>query len=73
MNRTEFIIVTAIILFVAFLLGWFAHWLIHRFTRVARSDVLCVMRFAHDVGSGSSSVRIGLVCARVVKSRSPPP
>ncbi len=39
MNRTEFIIVTAIILFVAFSLGWFAHWLIHRFARVAGSEM----------------------------------
>jgi len=39
MNRTEFIIVTAIILFVAFSLGWFANWLIHRFTRVSRNDM----------------------------------
>ena len=39
MNRAEFIIVTAIILFVAFCLGWFANWLIHRFTRVSRSDI----------------------------------
>ena len=35
MNRTEFIIATAIILFVAFCLGWFANWLVHRFTRVS--------------------------------------
>ena len=27
MNRTEFIIATAIVLFVAFALGWFARWL----------------------------------------------
>ena len=39
MNRAEFIIVTAIILFVAFCLGWFANWMIHRFTRVSRSDI----------------------------------
>ncbi len=39
MNRTQFIIATAIILFVAFCLGWFANWLVHRFTRVSRSDV----------------------------------
>jgi len=38
-NRTQFIIATAIILFVAFCLGWFANWLVHRFTRVSRSDV----------------------------------
>lgn len=46
MNRTEFIIVTAIILFVAFLLGWFAHWLIHRFTRVASGDMSELDRLA---------------------------
>ena len=39
MNRTEFVIATAIILFVAFALGWFASWLIHRLTRVSRADM----------------------------------
>ncbi len=39
MNRTEFIIATAIILFVAFCLGWFANWLVNRFTRVTASDI----------------------------------
>jgi septal ring factor EnvC (AmiA/AmiB activator) len=38
-NRIEFIISTAIILFVAFCLGWFANWLVHRFTRVSQSDI----------------------------------
>lgn len=33
MNRDELVIATAVILFAAFLLGWFAHWLIHRFRR----------------------------------------
>jgi len=39
MNRTEFIFATAIILFVAFTIGWFASWLIHRFTRVTKADM----------------------------------
>ncbi|MDE0851992.1 hypothetical protein [Yoonia sp.] len=39
MNRNEFIIATAIILFVAFALGWFASWLINRFTRVTKSEI----------------------------------
>lgn len=39
MNRTEFIIATAIILFVAFILGWFSHWLVNRFMRVSQSDM----------------------------------
>lgn len=39
MSRSEFIAVTAIILFVAFMLGWFANWLIHRLTRVSQSEM----------------------------------
>ncbi len=46
MNRTEFIIVTAIILFVAFALGWFANWLVHRFTRVRQQDLSELDRMA---------------------------
>jgi prophage endopeptidase len=38
-NRTEFIIATAVILFVAFALGWFAGWLVNRFTRVTRAEI----------------------------------
>ena len=30
MTRTEFILTTAAILFVAYLLGWFSHWLVSR-------------------------------------------
>ncbi|NBT30531.1 MAG: hypothetical protein EBT13_01130 [Rhodobacteraceae bacterium] len=39
MNRSEFIIATAIILFVAFCLGWFASWLVNRFTRVTKAEI----------------------------------
>ena len=39
MNRTEFIFATAIILFVAFSLGWFASWLVNRFTRVTKAEI----------------------------------
>jgi prophage endopeptidase len=39
LNRTEFIIATAIILFVAFVLGWFASWLVNRFTRVTKAEI----------------------------------
>lgn len=39
MNRTEFIIATAIILFAAFMLGWFASWLIHRLSGVTRAEM----------------------------------
>lgn len=39
MNRTEFILATAVALFAAFALGWFAGWLVHRVTRVSRADI----------------------------------
>jgi hypothetical protein len=38
-NRTEFIVATAIILFVAFVLGWFASWLVNRATRVTKAEI----------------------------------
>ncbi len=49
MNRTEFIIATAVVLFVAFCLGWFAHWLIHRFVRVAKSEDGDLERLAQEL------------------------
>ena len=49
MNRYEFIIATAIILFVAFALGWFANWLIHRFLRVAQSEMGELDRMAQQL------------------------
>lgn len=39
MNRTEFVIATAIILFVFFALGWLASWLINRMSRVTQADM----------------------------------
>ena len=49
MNRTEFILTTAIILFVAFALGWLANWLVHRFTRVRQSDVADLDRMSQEL------------------------
>ena len=49
MSRTEFIIATAIILFVCFCLGWFANWLVHRFTRVAAGDVAELDRMSQEL------------------------
>ena len=49
MSRTEFILATAIILFVAFCLGWFANWLLHRFTRVAAGDVAQLDRMSQEL------------------------
>ncbi|NKX73796.1 hypothetical protein HGG73_06420 [Rhodobacteraceae bacterium R_SAG3] len=49
MSRTEFIFTTAIILFVAFAMGWFANWLVHRFTRVRQSDVADLDRMSQEL------------------------
>jgi Spy/CpxP family protein refolding chaperone len=49
MNRTEFVIATAVILFVAFALGWFAYWLLHRFARVPGGDMGEIDRMAQEL------------------------
>lgn len=49
MTRIEFIIATAIVLFIAFSLGWFANWIVHRFTRVAQSDVDQLERMSQEL------------------------
>ena len=49
MSRTEFVIATAIILFVAFCLGWFANWLLHRFPAVSKSDVGELERMSQEL------------------------
>ncbi|MCC6000195.1 MAG: hypothetical protein JJU19_04935 [Pararhodobacter sp.] len=46
MNRIEFILVTAAILLVTFALGWVAHWLVARFTRVSQDDLSELDRLA---------------------------
>jgi hypothetical protein len=48
-NRTEFIVATAAILFVAFALGWFTCWLVGRFARVGQSDIGEVDRLASQL------------------------
>lgn len=55
MNRIEFIIATAIILFVTFAVGWFAHWLLHRFTRVAKSDIGEFERMAEELNEAEEA------------------
>ena len=49
MNRSEFVVATAAILFVAFALGWFACWLVGRFARVGQSDLGEVDRLASQL------------------------
>ncbi|MDQ2067427.1 hypothetical protein Q9295_13695 [Xinfangfangia sp. CPCC 101601] len=49
MNRTEFVIATAIILLLAFAMGWLTHWLLHRFSRVAGEDLTEMDRLAQSL------------------------
>lgn len=39
MNRNEFVIATAIVLMLAFTLGWFAHLVVQRFRKVSAADM----------------------------------
>ena len=49
MTSAQFVIATAIMLFVAFCLGWFANWLVHRFSRVAADDVAQLDRMSQEL------------------------
>ena len=49
MTSPQFVIATAIMLFVAFSLGWFANWLVHRFSRVAADDVAQLDRMSQEL------------------------
>lgn len=49
MSRSEFIAVTALILFGAFVLGWVASWLVHRLARPARADMTELDRMAQQL------------------------
>ena len=39
MDRTEFVVVIAAVLFLAFLLGWVASWIVSRLGRVTQSNM----------------------------------
>ena len=53
MDRNQFIIATAVALFTAFILGWFASWLIHRLTRATSAELAELGRLAIDGGEGN--------------------
>ncbi|MDW4550178.1 hypothetical protein R5H32_12515 [Defluviimonas sp. D31] len=61
MNRTEFIIATAIILFVAFALGWFACWLLHRLSQVTQADMGELEKMARDLHDAEEARDAALV------------
>ena len=49
MSSPQFVIATAVMLFIAFCLGWFANWLVHRFSRVAADDVAQLDRMSQEL------------------------
>ncbi|MEM1073706.1 MAG: hypothetical protein AAF665_00225 [Pseudomonadota bacterium] len=49
MTSPQFVMATAIMLFVAFCVGWFANWLVHRFSRVAADDVAQLDRMSQEL------------------------
>ena len=49
MSRTEVVVAAAVILFVAFGLGWFANWVVHRVSRVAADDVAQLDRMSQEL------------------------
>ena len=49
MNRTELILQTAAILFVAYSLGWLSNWLVNRFTRVTKAEIGELDRMAQSL------------------------
>ena len=55
MNRTEFIIAASLILFVAFMLGWFAYWLLHKLTRVSAADIGELDKMAEELHSAEEA------------------
>lgn len=60
MTRTEFVLATAVALFVAFAMGWLACWVMHRFVRAPASDLSELDRMAqalHDAEEARDEAR----------------
>lgn len=49
MSSAQFVMATSIMLFVAFSIGWFANWLVHRFSRVAADDVAQLDKMSQEL------------------------
>lgn len=49
MDHNQFIMATAATLFAAFMLGWFAHWVLHRLTRVTHAEIGAVEHMARQL------------------------
>ncbi|MRX49099.1 hypothetical protein GI374_01325 [Paracoccus sp. S-4012] len=56
MDREQFIVATAVTLFAAFVMGWFASWLIHRLTRATRADMGELDRMAQQLHEAEEAI-----------------
>ncbi len=61
MNRLEFIVATSIILFVAFGLGWFSYWLLHRLSPIGAADMNEVDRLAQALHEAEETYNEALI------------
>jgi prophage endopeptidase len=64
MNRTEFIVATAVVLFVAFALGWFLHWLVNRFSPAGSGEVGDLDRMAQALHEAEEERDAAIAWAR---------
>ncbi|NHF72168.1 hypothetical protein [Paracoccus xiamenensis] len=56
MTRDNLIIAIALVLFAAFLLGWFASWLVGRVTRPGRAELKVLDRLAQDLHEAETAL-----------------
>lgn len=68
MNRTEFITATSIILFGAFLLGWFACWLVLRLTRPARASARELTRMTRQLHEAEEARDLAITTAKTLEA-----
>ena len=56
MTRDNLIIAIALIMFAAFLLGWFSCWLVGRLTRPGKAELKVLDRLAEDLHAAESAL-----------------
>lgn len=64
MDRTQFVMATALVLFGAFLLGWFARWLIGRIAGPSGAELDRLSRLLHKAEADRDAARAALDAAR---------
>lgn len=65
MDRQQFILTAALILFAAFLLGWFACWLVGRISRPTHAEIGALDRLARQLHEAEDQRDSALDAARI--------